>query len=722
MSIAINETHVELADMATSFLSGRGSLAEARAGLDQEHDALPSFFNEMVELGWLGLHLPEEVGGAGFGIPELVVVLEQMGAHLTPGPLLGAVTASSIIDRLGSAELKAQWLESLASGATVGTVAFAAPSIRQGSTLDGEVLCPLGAHRAGLCLLILGDDVVVVDLSASSVSVEERPSFDPSRHGSALQFSGHQIAEGQVLAGAGPDATALARILGAAEAAGVARRTLDEAVAYAKVREQFGRVIGTFQAVKHHCANMLVASELATAAVDDAARVLTSGGTSEQIQLVGAVAAAQTMEAAVLNAELNVQVHGGIGFTWEHDAQLFVRRAVALAGYLSADWAARDVAALRLAGVARPQGLELPPEAESYRAETRAAAQELAGLSGTEQRARFIDTGYVMPHWPKPYGRAASALEQLVIEQEFEAAALKRPEYGITGWVILTIIEHGSEEQVERWVRRTLEGDWVWCQLFSEPDAGSDAAAVRTRGEKVEGGWIVTGQKVWTSGAHYSRWGFATVRTDPNMGKHGGVTMMVIDMEAPEVEVRPLRQATGGADFNEVFLQGVFVPDDDVVGPVDNGWSVARATLGNERVSIGGGAGGGMGIDVLDLFRRKGWSDPSLELELGYLLAERQSMGAINLRSIMRAVLGAGPGPEGNVTKLLTAEGTQRGARFARKVVGVEAAFDEGDGAAASYGVFSGRAMSIAGGTSEITRNQIAERILGLPRDPLLSK
>ena len=722
MSIALSESHLELAEMARSFLADRGARAQARGGLEREHDELPSFFDEMVELGWLGMHLPEEVGGAGFTIAELVVVIEQMGAALTPGPLLGTVTASSIVERLGSSAHKNRWLTSLATGVALGTVAFGAPSIRNGSLLSGEVLCPLGAHRAQLCALIIGDHLALIDLASSEITVTEQGSFDPSRHGSLITFRNYSVPEGDLISGVGPDAAALARILGAAEAAGVARRCLEEAVDYAKVREQFGRVIGTFQAVKHHCANMLVAAELATAAVYDAAQAVAAGAPADQVRLAAAAAAAQTMEAAVLNAELNVQVHGGIGFTWEHDAQLFVRRAVALAAYLSADWAARDVASLRRAGVVRTHGLELPAEAEHYREPTRSAVAEFLGLEGDARRARMLETGYVMPHWPAPYGREASALEQLVIEQEFEAAGLERPEYGITGWVILTIIQHGTEEQVGRWVQRTLEGEWIWCQLFSEPDAGSDAAAVRTKGEKVDGGWIVTGQKVWTSGAHYSRWGFATVRTDPTLGKHGGMTMMVIDMESPEVEIRPLRQATGGADFNEVFLKGVFVSDDDVVGPVDNGWAVARATLGNERVSIGGGSGGGGGIDLVDLYERKGYDDPSLALELGYLLAERMSMTAINLRSIQRAVIGSGPGPEGNVTKLLTAEAGQRAARFARRVVGVEAAFGGGDGEHAAMGVFSGRAMSIAGGTSEITRNQIAERILGLPRDPLLSK
>ena len=198
--------------------------------------------------------------------------------------------------------------------------------------------------------------------------------------------------------------------------------------------------------------------------------------------------------------------------------------------------------------------------------------------------------------------------------------------------------------------------------------------------------------------------------------------MMVIDMEAPEVEVRPLRQATGGAEFNEVFFEGVFVPDDDVVGKVDDGWAVARATLGNERVSIGGGSGTSELVDLVDLYRRKGHGSESFGQELGYLVAERLGMQAINMRSIERAVIGAGPGPEGNVTKLLSAEAAQRAGDFARRLLGVEAAIDDGDGQLAGHAVMMGRALSIAGGTSEITRNQIAERILGLPRDPLLSK
>jgi hypothetical protein len=334
----------------------------------------------------------------------------------------------------------------------------------------------------------------------------------------------------------------------------------------------------------------------------------------------------------------------------------------------------------------------------------------------------MIESGYVMPHWPKPWGLDAGAVEQLVIEQEFAAAGVKRPAYGITGWVILTLIQHANEDQVARWVPSALNQDVIWCQLFSEPDAGSDAAGVKTRGTRVDGGWLVNGQKVWTSGAHIAGFGFATVRTDPDAPKHAGITTMVIDMHAPGVEVRPLKMPTGNSEFNEVFFNDVFVPDDDVVGPVDGGWTVARATLGNESVSIGGGQGGmTMPPDAL-IAPLDAHPDrlPGGPARLGRYISSSQAMDVLNLRSAHRAVAGGGPGPEGNVTKLVLSENGHEAAAMLAALTGPQAAFLEGAGATSGMLVLMHRAMSIAGGTSEIKRNQIGERILGLPRDPLI--
>ena len=447
-----------------------------------------------------------------------------------------------------------------------------------------------------------------------------------------------------------------------------------------------------------------------------------AGEDQKQFELVAAAAAALALPAYVRNAELNIQVHGGIGFTWEHDAHLHLRRALTLQAVLGGDGPVTDVFNLTDAGHGRANSLDLPPEADALRTQIRSDAAELAKLDEKAQLDELIATGYIMPHWPKPWGRAAGAVEQLLIEEEFASAGVKRPDYGITGWVILTLIQHGTPSQIERFVEKALRKDEIWCQLFSEPSAGSDAAAVKTRATRVDGGWKITGQKVWTSGAHYCKRGLATVRTDFEVPKHAGITTVILDMEAPGVEVRPLRQITGGADFNEVFFNDVFVPDEDVVGEPNSGWTVARATLGNERVSIGGGAGtiAPAAAWLVSLTKAHGDRVAGAVQWVGRFLARDQALRLLNLRRVVRALEGAGPGPEGNITKLILAEQFQEQGAIAAALVGPEAALDGGEGELAGRAALGSRALSIAGGTSEITRNQIAERILGMPRDPLI--
>jgi alkylation response protein AidB-like acyl-CoA dehydrogenase len=522
-----------------------------------------------------------------------------------------------------------------------------------------------------------------------------------------------------VLSGARATAVQLGRVLAAAEATGGAQACVTMASEYAKVREQFGRVIATFQAVKHQAADMLVATQLATAATWDAAR--TEPGTPE-FELAAAIAAAQALPAFVMCAEKNIQLHGGIGFTWEHDAHLYLKRAVALAGVFGPAGAIElDIARLTAAGVEGAHAVELPPEAETYRAEVRAFVEDYRAKPESDRLGFFLDSGYALAHWPAPWGRAAGAVEQLVIEAELRAAGVRPPQYGIGGWIIQTLTQYADPDQIERWIRPSLEYEYTWCQLFSEPGAGSDAAGVRTKATKVDGGWTVNGQKVWTTGAAQCNRGFATVRTDPDKPKHDGITMMVIDLHAPGVDIRPLREATGAALFNEVFFDDVFVSDEDVVGPVNGGWKVARSTLGNERVSIGGGSGVGEPMfDLLDLAHRHAGDDTAALEPIGHLLSERRSMRLLNLRTAERAVAGGEPGPEGNVAKLLSAEHSQRVAALGLRIIGPTGAVAEGPDAGVPATEVFARCLTIAGGTSEIVRSQIGERLLGLPRDPLL--
>ncbi|OBI41275.1 acyl-CoA dehydrogenase [Mycobacterium sp. E796] len=721
MGIALTDDHRELAEVARAFLTSQKARWAARSLLDAAEESRPPFWQNLVELGWLGLHVDEEHGGSGYGLPELVVVVEELGRAVAPGPFVPTVIASAVIAKEGSAEQKSRLLPGLIDGTVTAGIGLDGKVRVTGGVAEGDAGIVLGAGLAELLLVAAGDDVLLLDRARDGVTVDVPDNLDPTRRSGRVRLQGVRVSADDILPGARLSALARARTLLAAEAVGGSSDCVEAAVAYAKVRQQFGRTIATFQAVKHHCANMLVAAESATAAVWDASRA--AGEDEDQFRLIAAAAAALAFPAYARNAELNIQVHGGIGFTWEHDAHLHLRRSLVTAALFGGDAPVADVFERTAAGAVRENSLDLPPEAEELRTRIHADAAEIAALDKQAQRDKLIETGYVMPHWPKPWGRAADAVEQLVIEEEFRAAGIKRPDYGITGWVILTLIQHGTPWQIERFVEKALRKDEIWCQLFSEPDAGSDAASIKTRATRVEGGWKINGQKVWTSGAHYCARGLATVRTDPDAPKHAGITTVIVDMKAPEVEVRPLRQITGGSDFNEVFFNDLFVPDEDVVGEPNTGWTVARATLGNERVSIGGSGSfyEGLADMLIELARQRPDQLAGAKIRVGNYLADDHALRLLNLRRVARSVEGAGPGPEGNVTKLKLAEHMVDGAAISAALLGPEVALGDGQGALASRMIMGARGMSIAGGTSEVTRNQIAERILGMPRDPLIN-
>ncbi|SPM37777.1 putative acyl-CoA dehydrogenase [Mycobacterium rhizamassiliense] len=725
MGIALTDDHRELAEVARAFLTSQKARAAARSLLDSPEEGRPTFWPDIVELGWLGLHVDEEHGGSGFGLPELVVVVEELGRAVAPGPFVPTVIASAVIAKDGVGEQKSRLLPGLIDGTvTAGVGLDGQVKVSDGSdglTASGDAGIVLGAGLAELLLVAAGDDLLLLERDRAGVSVEVPGNLDPTRRSGRVRLENVSVSSDDIVPGARSSALARARTLLAAEAVGGATDCVEAAVEYAKVRQQFGRTIATFQAVKHHCANMLVASESATAAVWDASRAASED--EEQFRLVAGVAAALAFSAYARNSELNIQVHGGIGFTWEHDAHLHLRRSLVTSALFGGDAPAADVFDRTAAGGIRENSLDLPPEAEELRARVHADAAEIAALDKQPQRDKLIETGYGMPHWPKPWGRAADAVEQLVIEEEFRAAGIKRPDYGITGWVILTLIQHGTPWQIERFVEKALRKDEIWCQLFSEPDAGSDAAAVKTRATRVDGGWKINGQKVWTSGAHYCARGLATVRTDPEASKHGGITTVIVDMKAPEVEVRPLRQITGDSDFNEVFFNDLFVPDEDVVGAPNTGWTVARATLGNERVSIGGSGSfyEGLADKLIELAQQHSDRLAGAKIRVGNYLTDDHALRLLNLRRAARSIEGAGPGPEGNVTKLKLAEHMVDGAAISAALLGPDVALTDGPGAMAGRMIMGARGMSIAGGTSEVTRNQIAERILGMPRDPLIN-
>ena len=459
MSIAISEEHRALAQTVAGFLTDHQSRAQARSLLTAQADALPAFWAELAALGLLGLHVPEEHGGSGFGLAETLVVAEQMGRQLAPGPFCPTVIASAV---LAAAEpnwpddLRKRLLPGLADGTIVGAAALGGDVTCVGGVATGKAGVVISGHLADVLLVPAGDDVLVIEKSAGGVRADVPANLDQSRRAARISLD---AAPATVLPGARGLLTDVARAVLAAEAAGIAGETTEQAAEYAKVRQQFGRPIATFQAVKHHCANMLVAAELATAAAWDAGRAGLGGG--DQLSFTAAIAAALAVPAAVANANLNIQVHGGIGFTWEHDAHLYLRRAAAVAAVMDTEQASIEVTDLVRRGVRRAAAIDLPPEAEPIRAAIGPDVARLHDLAGVARKQALIESGYAMPHWPKPWGRDAGAIEQLVIEQEFAAAGIKRPSYGITSWILLTLIQYASPEQVARWVRPAMDQDVV---------------------------------------------------------------------------------------------------------------------------------------------------------------------------------------------------------------------------------------------------------------------
>ncbi|HEY3881639.1 MAG TPA: acyl-CoA dehydrogenase, partial [Trebonia sp.] len=534
MSIAVTEDHRALAQTVADFLAKHQARASARGLLEADEEPLPGFWAELAGLGLLGLHIPEELGGSGFTLSEVLVVAEGLGRAVAPGPFVPTVIASAVIAAAAPDGLRERLLPGLADGSLIGAaalgghVSLAARDAHPGGTASGNAGVVIGGALADVLLVPSGDDVLVIEKALGGLTATVPANLDPSRRAAKVRLEAAPVT---VLPGARGLLTDVARTVFAAEAAGIATEVTYRASEYAKTRVQFGRPIATFQAVKHHCANMLVAAELATAAAWDAGRAGVAGG--DQLSYTAAIAATLAVPAAVQNAQLNIQVHGGIGFTWEHDAHLYLRRAAAVAAVLDIEQASRDITDLVRRGVRRAAAIDLPAEAEPIREAMQADVARLRALDGDAQKRALIETGYVMPHWPRPWGRDAAAIEQLVTEQEFAAAGISRPAYGITGWVILTLIQRATPDQVARWVPPALNQDLIWCQLFSEPGAGSDAAGIRTMATRVMGdgeaggGWLINGQKVWTSGAHLASFGLATVRTNPDAPKHQGITTMV---------------------------------------------------------------------------------------------------------------------------------------------------------------------------------------------------
>ena len=755
------------------------SLEPGAGGNDDLHAAR---WADLAELGVFAVGLPPALGGAGGSPADLAAGLAQITESLVPGPVLPTLVAGQALARCPQTPTAANALPALAAGRLSVAVALAAGTVAaqcqpDGSlTLTGQtgpVLGGGGTTHVLIGVVLARDDAAVgaragngdlrdgragrgpldnpagadpLDSAAEAglpggapagalwcllpadragLTLTSRPPADFSRPLADLRLAGAVAEADEQLTGLTSESVRdIAAALAAVEAAAVASWCTRTAAEYAAVRHQFGRPIGAFQAVKHLCASMFCRTETAAALAWDAARAI--GDAPEELACAAAAAAAYALDAAVDAAKDCVQVLGGIGFTWEHDTHLYLRRALALRSLLGGSDSWRDRAAqLAMSGQRRRLQLgdtgaspEQAAELAAARESAARVAERIAALSeGGAQRTALADRGYLAPAWPPPYGLGASPAACLVIDDELGAAGVTRPDLVIGGWAIPAILKHGTPDQATRFAAATLRGDIAWCQLFSEPEAGSDLAALRSRADRTDDGWLVTGQKVWTSLAREADWAICLARTDAGVPKHKGLTYFLVAMDSPGIEIRPLREMTGRQMFNQVFLDQVFVPDSCVVGAPGEGWRIARTTLASERVAMGAASSVGEAVEVL-LGQTAGQAgDPVVRQRLGALVAEGTAVSLLDLQAVLAQLRGADPGPQAAVRKLAGVAHRQAVAEAALELAGTVAATDGGDAPALVEEFMLTRCLSIAGGTTQILLSLVGERILGLPRE-----
>ena len=350
---------------------------------------------------------------------------------------------------------------------------------------------------------------------------------------------------------------------------------------------------------------------------------------------------------------------------------------------------------------------------------------------------QLAHAGYVAPHWPAPWGLAADPIHQLIIDDELARAGVQRPSNAIgIGWAGPTITYAGTEEQKERYLFPLLTAEEIWCQLFSEPGSGSDLASLSTRAERDGDEWVVNGSKIWTSGAQHSQFGILLARTNPDAAKHKGITYFICPMNLPGIDVRPIREMTGGETFNEVFFTDVRLPLNSVVGEVNDGWRLAKVTLGNERVSLStGGVLWGHGPTALDLLaqiKRAPVTDPVMRQNIVKVYIEHQILELIRMRTLTARIRGEQPGPEASVRKILADEHGQHVMELALSLQGASGMIANAhvgglsgtqgpsamEAAVWYYGFLFAQALTIGGGTGAVQRNIVGERVLGLPHEP----
>jgi 3-oxochol-4-en-24-oyl-CoA dehydrogenase len=740
MTLGLSPEQQDLSDAVGQFANRNAPITATRATFDAlAAGQLPEWWDALVSNGFHAVHLPEHLGGQGGRLIDAACVLESAGKALLPGPLLPTVTAGAVAMLADATPTADALVRDLASGVPAAVVLpddadFHARADGQGWLITGESEVTPGACAARV--MVVGartqDGEVVwalVDAGKPTATVESVPGSDLVNDVGILRLAQYRAGESDVLTGVDPDrAQCIAVGLVAATTAGIAQWCVEAATAHLRTREQFGKLIGTFQALQHNAAMLLVDSELATAAAWDAIRAADEELDQHRIAAAGAaVIAISPIPDLVLDT---LTMFGAIGFTWEHDLHLYWRRAISLASSIgpTGRWARRlgNLTCSRQRDMSVNLG-DAESEFRAWVADTLDAALRLRndqpGRQGDypdfergPQRTLIAEAGLIAPHWSPPWGVDAGPLKQLIIDEEFaKRPALARPSLGIAEWILPSVLRAAPKDLQERLIPPTQRGDMAWCQLFSEPGAGSDLAALTTRATKVDGGWNINGHKIWTSAAHRADFGALLARTDPEASKHRGIGYFIVDMRSPGIEIEPIKTATGEAHFNEVFLNDVFVPDEMLLGEPTDGWSLAIATMAEERSAISGYVKFDRAAALRRLAAQPGPDRDDALRALGELDAYTNAIKALGVRETIRLLDGQPSGPSSSIAKVAMNVLLRRTFRATLQLTGRLAMVADSDPAVVEPYLHL-PAELLGGGTREIQLNIIAQMILGLPR------
>ncbi|MEW5811951.1 MAG: acyl-CoA dehydrogenase [Actinomycetota bacterium] len=741
MSIGLTPEQQQLATAVADFAARHAPIDKTRAAFDLlTAGHLPEWWENFTANGFHAVHLPEALGGGGGTVTDVACVIEAAATALLPGPVLPTVIAGAVAMLADDDPASRAVLARLVQGVPA-VVISERDTLRAVATEHGWTLTGTSSAMPGLCsaqvILVSARSAgrtlwLAVDPTSAGAEVTPHRGTDKTVDVGVLRLDGYACpAESRLTGIDDARAQCLTLALTAAAASGVIRWCVSAVTEHLRTREQFGKPIGAFQALQHQAAMLLVHSELATAAAWDAARSAAESLTQNRIASgTAALMSVGPAPGLVLDA---LTMFGAIGYTWEHDLHLYWRKATSLAASIGPT----SRHAHRLGDLTRTESRDVSVKLGDLDTEFRAFVAKILdeacalhndrpgrqgdcpNLAMGPQRTLLAEAGLIAPHWPRPWGVDATTRQQLILDEEFgKRPELVRPSLGIAEWILPSLISSAPDHVAQQLIPPTQRGELGWCQLFSEPGAGSDLAALSTRATKVDGGWRINGHKIWTSSAHTADYGALLARTDPDAAKHRGIGYFIVDMRSEGIDLHPIRQATGEAHFNEVFLTDVFVPDELLLGGPTDGWRLAIATMAQERVAISAYVNDDRAAILRSLAGRGGPDHVQVLAALGDADAHATAIKVLAVREVMRLLDGQAPGPTSSIAKVAMNVMLRR--IFAATLdLSAPAGLLESDGEGETSLVeqyFHLPAELIGGGTKEIQLNIIAQFILGLPR------